>query len=458
MKENTKVKKDVKNVSKNKTEIKNKTKKTFKMNKKIYILIGCIALIILIFVISYFIIKNAEYKKYKHYEEKMNSYGFNRLYDNESSKTSEKVTKSEAIKMVIGTCLNTFDISGFAKEPTETYENAIWVLYAQDADLAMATELNKDTENKKAKYIEVIEYFANAKKKLLKQELSAETDKKLKDLQKYTEDQQEAIIDMLDNDILKVAKKKLGGNKNIFKGQLNEIVVNMIEKYNLLGQKIQTDETKLPSNAKEYAYISQDVAKEVYEIPQKVDVDYEVRSAKDSFTDLKPYYNQIISKIESYYNTILNIDYTTIDAENFKNTIKNLTISAITADDYTEYVNYVKANQIKISGKAKAQEPIIYFDGFHYRLRTKLDFKIESSLTNENILFYDLASKSKIKYDNKEYSVIVDTLIGSAFGTGSYYAKLNTLDNIIVGNDKPGIYSNMSNNHAENQTTEVVEQ
>lgn len=126
--------------------------------------------------------------------------------------------------------------------------------------------------------------------------------------------------------------------------------------------------------------------------------------------------------------------------------------------DYTEYVNYVKANQIKISGKAKAQEPIIYFDGFHYRLRTKLDFKIESSLTNENILFYDLASKSKIKYDNKEYSVIVDTLIGSAFGTGSYYAKLNTLDNIIVGNDKPGIYSNMSNNHAENQTTEVVEQ
>ena len=93
-------------------------------------------------------------------------------------------------------------------------------------------------------------------------------------------------------------------------------------------------------------------------------------SAKDSFTDLKPYYEQIISKVENYYNTILNIDYTTIETEKFKDTIKNLTISAVTADDYAEYVNYVKTNQIKISGTAKAQEPIIYFDGFHYRLRT----------------------------------------------------------------------------------------
>jgi len=77
-------------------------------NKKIPIfVIGICILVIAVIAIINIVLNNVEYKKYEKYEEKMNKYGFNKLYDNGSAKTSEKVTKSEALKVIIGTCLNT---------------------------------------------------------------------------------------------------------------------------------------------------------------------------------------------------------------------------------------------------------------------------------------------------------------------------------------------------------------
>lgn len=415
------------------------------INKKsIILIIGICIVVIAIVAIVNVILTNMEYKKYERYEDKMNRYGFNKLYDNESAKTSEKVTKSEAIKMIIGTCLNTFDISGIAKKPTDDYQNAIWVLYAQDASIANASEVNKDTSGDKVKYVDVIKYFSNAKKKLLNIELLNEPKKQISDLKKYNGVEQEAILDMLSNDILQELSGSLKGNKKVFKGKLNEIIVNSIEKYSILNENMQTDEAQMPSNANEYTYISKDVAKEVYEKKFIVDTKEEFKLPKQAYSDLKQYYTQISDKIEKYYNTLLNIDYSTISKEELKNNLYQLTLRD--ADDKTldEYIAYTKQNNIKLSGKAKVQDPIIYFDGLNYRVRTKLDFKVESSLTTNNILFIDFETGRKSKYDKKDYSLYIDVVLGSAIGTGTFYLKNISLNNLVI-DENSGI-SMISNN------------
>lgn len=423
------------------SKIKFNIKDLLKINKKMALIIAAIVIVLIAIIAITLVMNSFKYKKYEHYEEKMNSYGFNTLYDNGSAKTSEKVTKSEAIKMVIGTCLNRFDINGIAKEPTEEYDNAIWVLYAQDAKLASATKLNKDTADKKATYVEVIEYFANAKEILLNKELQKESEKNIKDIAKYTADEKEAIIDLLANDILKVVENKLNGNKKIFKGQLNELVVNYIEKYDLFGDKIQTDLSKLPNNAADFAYISQDVEKEVYEMEYNIDTEEAFATPKESFTYLKPFYEQIIYKVEKYYNTLLNVDYTTTTAEMLKEDLYQLTLTDADDESLNEYIEYIKLNQIKITGTAKVQRPIIYYNGVNYKLRTKLDFKVESSLTNDNLLYGDLITGNTIRYDSKENNVVVDVTIGSALLTDTYYISNTTLNILLNNNKEKGIYN-----------------
>ena len=415
-----------------KEENKKKSSKEKKDNKtkNIVIIVSiCLAVIIVFFVIN-LITTNIEYSKYERYEEKMNSYGFNKLYDNSSAKTSEKVTKSEAVKMAIGVCLNTYDISGIAKMPTEEYQNAMWVLYAQDIGIANASEVNKDTSSNKVKYVDVIKYFVNAKKLLLNTSLINEPKKQITDINKYTGFEQEAILDMLSNDILQEVSGSLKGNKKVFKGKLNEIVVNFIEKYNILGENMQTDPAKMPSNASEYAYISKDVEKEAYEKEFIIDTQEQYKSPKQCYLDKKQSYTQMKDKIERYYNTLLNVDYQKTTKESLKNDLNNLTLSGTNENTLNEYVEYIKQNNIKLVGSAKVQDPIIYYDGLSYRIRTKLDFKVESSNTTDNLLYVDFQTGKSTRYDKKDYSIYVDVSFGSALKTGTYYLKNLSLQSL----------------------------
>lgn len=425
-------------------ENKKEPKRNKKINKRLMLFIlSAILLIILIVLGVNLILKNVEYKKYEKYEEKMNSYGFNKLYDNGSSKTSEKVSVSEAIKMAIGVCLNRYDISGIASEPTSNYNNAIWVLYAQDMALANASEVNEQTANKKVKYIDVIEYFTNAKKVLLKKELTNDESKTVKDIAKYNGIEQEAIIDMLSNDILQALNSnKLNGNKKVFKGKVNEIVVNYVEKYNLLAtenEKMQLDSSKIPSNASEYAYISDNVAKEAYELEFKKDGLDNIKNPKTVYTELKNDWNQMVSKVEKYYKTLLNVNYNDITVEKLKNDLHHLTLISATDESLTEYVNYVKANNIIIEGEAKVQEPIIYYDGLRYRVRTKLDFKVVSSNTDRNLLYIDFVNGGS-KYSKKDYSFYADVMMGSVYGESkTLYLKDSKWFEIIANKEDVGI-------------------
>src|SRR5699024_7381431 len=101
----------------------------YKIRTTIIAIISAIVIVAII-VLSYTLI-NAKYSKYEHYEEKMNIYGFAQVYDNGSARTKDKVTKSEAVKMILSCLYNVPSIEGIALPTEETYSNAIWVEYAK---------------------------------------------------------------------------------------------------------------------------------------------------------------------------------------------------------------------------------------------------------------------------------------------------------------------------------------
>ncbi len=69
----------------------------------------------------------------------------------------------------------------------------------------------------------------------------------MNDLTSYSVGEQAAIADMVANEILYLVADKLNGNDYVFKGQVNEIVVNFCEKYSTVampGDMVCTDPEK----------------------------------------------------------------------------------------------------------------------------------------------------------------------------------------------------------------------
>ena len=258
---------------KGKTNPKKEKRKLDKYDKrKRFIIILAISIAVIIGLAVFginLLINYNKFKPYKKYEETMKTYGFDKMYNNESTKTGESITKSEAIKMILSASFNMYDISGFAGTPKENYDNAIWVEYAKYRGIIGESDITKDNADDKATYIEVIRYLANAKVKLVGKELNSAINLKVKDFDKYKTDEQTAIEDMIENEIITVNTKKINGKKHIFKGQMNELISNYVVKYNTLtinDEKINISEDKEPSNKDQYPYTLASVDKSVYEI------------------------------------------------------------------------------------------------------------------------------------------------------------------------------------------------
>lgn len=417
-------------------------KKTDKRVVKSRITIAIIIVsILLVGLAVYGIISLINYNKYKPYigfEETMKTYGFDRVYNNESAKTGESITKSEAIKMILACIFNTSDISGFAKEPEgdANYENAIWVEYAKFRGIISDSDINKDNAKDKATYIEVIRYLANAKTKILEKELDSAPSMKVKDLDNYKSDEQVAIEDMIANEIITINKKKINGNKHIFKGQMNELISNFAIKYNTItvnGEKVNINEDKMPSNKDQYPYTLANVDKSVYEIENYIFEEGKYTNAKDTFTNKKEFYLQITDYIERYFDAILNVDYNTINKEDFINKIEPVMLYGIDKEKVQLYIEYVKSNKIIITGKAKVNMPAIYFDGRDYRVRTTLEVDLSKCKTNKNLIFGDNPD-ADIEYDLNNTKYILDVPMGT-----SMYQDLNlsisngSINNWIAG-------------------------
>lgn len=405
-------------------------KNTMVKSKITMILIITIIVVLMALIVGgYLYFNNSKQKPYTKYEEKVITYGFDKMYNNGNSKTSESVTKSEALKIAISTTLNLNDISGIQNEPTEKYSNAIWVAFAKSKEIISKDEITKENTDEKATYIDVIRYFSNAKVKLLNKNLDTQVNSNIKDYNIYKSDEQMAIADAINNGIIKEKTDKLDGYKKVFKGQVNEIIINYVEKYNTiapLGEKLNIDPEKIPSNANDYPYTLAGVDKAVYEKEFFVEDKEKFKNSIVTYKEKKENFDQMIETAQNYYNTLLNIDYNTINEEEFKLRLEDYVLNGVSSEKMNKYIKYVKDNKIKITGSAKAQSPIFYFDGVNYRLRVKLEYKIINSYTKENLFYGDLIFNtynpvSKAMYEKNESTIYVDAVFGGTKMTNSLY-------------------------------------
>lgn len=410
-------------------------KKQDKKNKIIFTMSIILIVIVAIAVIflGYTLI-NINYSKYEKYEDKMDIYGFSQVYNNGKANTREKVTKSEAVKMIIACLYNVSEIDGIALPTEETYSNAIWVEYAIKQGIVTREEVNASNADDKVKYQEVLVWLYNIKAKILNIEPDTSANYNIKDINAYNADQQLAIYDLLNSEIIVTNTKRIDGKKKLYKGKLNELIVNFAEKYNTItvgDARININEDKIPSNANMYPYTLASVQKEIYEINF-------VNAQKEGFIspisyypDNKQYYSQIKSYVENYYNYILTVDYNTISKEQIKRKLKKYVLEDFDDTKLDEYVNYVKDNHIKLNGKATAQLPCVYYDGQDYRVRVKLEIVVESSDTKDNILLYDLDG-STISYNSNQITVYIDTIMNKNDTSETLFIKEGTIKPMIV--------------------------
>ena len=404
----------------------------YKIRTTIIAIISAIVIVAII-VLSYTLI-NAKYSKYEHYEEKMNIYGFAQVYDNGSARTKDKVTKSEAVKMILSCLYNVPSIEGIALPTEETYSNAIWVEYAKKQGIVGQNEIDSSNADEKVKYQEVLVWLYNIKAKILNIVPDTTANFDVKDINAYNTDQRLAIYDLLNSKVIVTNTERIDGNKTLYKGKLNELIVNFAEEYNTItvgDARININEDKIPSNASMYPYTLASVDKEVYELDFNNSQNEGFISPVAYYKDNKQYYGQIKSYVENYYNYILTVDYNNISIEQMKRKLKKYAFEEFDDTVLERYVEYVKSNHIKLSGEATAQLPCVYFDGQDYRVRVKLEIVIDSSDTDKNLLFYDLEGED-VSYDDDEITVYIDTKMNKNEGSETLFVKEASISSLLA--------------------------
>ncbi|WP_069998558.1 M23 family metallopeptidase [Cellulosilyticum sp. I15G10I2] len=142
---------------------------------------------------------------YVKYEEKMRTYGFDKMYDNQSARSDELVTRAEVLKLALSVTFNTDNLDGYS-EKEEEYPNAAWVNYAKMMGVTKE-DINITNYKDQATYNEAISYF-EACRLLFKKDLPVGS-------------VEQAVI-----------KDRTANEEDyLFKGQLNELAVNYAEQY-----------------------------------------------------------------------------------------------------------------------------------------------------------------------------------------------------------------------------------
>lgn len=415
-------------------------KKLSRRSVSIFTIIFVILIILAIVGIGYGVISLINYFEYKDYygfEKTMDDYAFSEMYNNKSPKSSEHVTKSELVKMVLSATFNMSSIDAFADEPEAQYENAIWVEYAQDKEIIGKDEITQENENDKATYIEAIRYLVNTKSKILEKDLSTEDKGEVKDIENYTPDEKNAILDMVNNKIITIKVNKINGSKKLTKAKLNEMIINYVREYNTItvnGDRININKEKEPSNAYQYPYTLANIDKSVYELAFYNSKQGTAKTPIEVYKDNKELFSQVGTYVEDYLNTILNVDYNTINAETFKESLSRISLYTQTDEEINEYVNYVKSNQIKTTGSGKVQFPCIYYDGSFYRVRTEIIYKIESVNELKNIFYKDLSVTDGVTYEKNEDKIIIDIPISKDLRGSLLFISIKPISTLKAGN------------------------
>ncbi len=462
---------DSANLSSKKKKIKNKNNKNKRGVSVVWVFIFCIIVIILSIIFIPKIFNNIRAQRHTDYDEYMDKYGFLQLYDDKNFNNSDEVKKSELIKIILAASLKldddsvdlyiknqnkndayideegnlVFEAVDIAMEDEnaevdtnnddskkEEYKNQNWMIYAADMGLIKQDYITKDNYNDKATYKEAIELLGEAKIKLLVKELNTDVNPKFKDFDSYDESVQIALSDLVANHIIDDSEDKLNGDKKLTKKVFNELIIKYVNEYNLItenGDKINIVDEKKPSNEKDFPYTLASVDKSVYEIENYKEND-NYKTPIECFSNIKSQYSSFGSIIDSYFSLILNINYENVNQDELEEKLIDLTDGRVSSKKINDYINFVKENKIQMTGSAKVQYPAIYFDGTNYRVRTLIEFNIESSNTLDNVLFADENSK----YNLGKNSMYIDVPILKI--DNGYYTVAISIDDMIAGKVK----------------------
>ncbi len=395
--------KNSKNISKD-----NKNKKGFKVG-----IIVVSFVIVLLVILSFYYILSKE--KSNEYSKKINTWGLSKLYDNNQTYSWQNVSKIEALRIVIAASTNKTNVKSLYNPKDEMSDDEIFMYYANYNNLIDDDSINNNNMNENATMLDVIMLINNSRKNILKKEITGVGNPIFSDFDIYTDIQKAYIRNLVKDEIIQNNDKKLNADKDIRKGELNKIIVNYVYKYStfsLNGEVMIRNEEDMPKNVDEYPYVLENVPKEVYEQKNTVyDYDYYLNAA-DFFDIRREYYWTTVYNSNKYFDTILNVDYNTITYEGLRDSIKNYVVGRYEEDVLKEYVDYVKKNNIKITGKSTSCLPAIYNDGRRCVIRTKLEFNIESSNTKENLLCFDKMYNAKVYYDKTNYTIYIDAQMG----------------------------------------------
>ncbi len=384
------------------------------------LVLAIIILIGLIFLIRFIVITN----KYAYYTEKMNWYNYNKLYDNESAKATDKVYSDEITKMVLGVLYNKTNKS-FAKERlyesdvTDVSINESWIDFAKNIPVQTANDVKL---NEKSSKLQVAKMLVEGIECIYGKDIEITDKLNEKYRYNYTDETLNLIDKAISIGILKNSFSDIQKN-GMLKGELNQMLIIVLEKYatpyyksmystvNLVKEK-----DELPYNADKYPYVVDNIPKEIYEIEMPEMMSSISETPKQVYDIYHDEYYNTEENLREYFDTILNIDYRKINVDDFIDKLNmnvvydiygNYSGKAIYEETVKKYIDYVKDNNIVLSGEITPMLPIIYSNGMLHYIRCKLDLKIVNSKTNKNILLWD----SDTTYNSNDISVYVDVAV-----------------------------------------------
>ena len=415
---------------KSKTTAKVKQKKSKRISIYSLVIIS-VVIIALIMGVRYLFIQ----LKYGEYTEKMDMYNLNKAYNNEKATAWQTVTKSEMVKVVLYSLIGEEDVNSYTTQFTETYPNSKYVKCAEMLGIIEEGYITEENESDRAREVDTSVMIVKAVQKLLGKEVKVTGKSVYSNIKDYKENKLE-IIKAGDNGILEKTQGKLNNTK-IIKGQLNKMLIPYVERYGTLHYEgtvgFITNKEDQPKNADEYPYILSSIDKEVYEIPFECFAESRYMNPKGEYEFRGQVYSQIDEYITDYFDTILNVNYKTIDSKTFLKDIEHTLYYGYTDEAMADYIKHVKDNKIILAGSAEVLLPIIYNDGEQNRVRTHITFKVISSDTKNNLLLQDNFGTEDIQYiKGSTYDFYCDIPMGVIPGSKTLKMQLIPLADYIV--------------------------
>lgn len=420
------------NIKKKKINILNKQISIFTIG---LILIAILLIIGLIFGIRYLVIT----LKYKTYSDKMYSYGLASLYDNQKAgSVTQKVNNKEFLKVTVAAIISEKKPSSLNKIDDNEYLEFKEILGVQNLT---------DNVTKSEMVINITKFAIT----MLKLDISpAKLEMSEKTLAKFTEDEKEIIGQAITMGLIKNKDSEVSNNY-IIKGNLNKIIITLVEKYATVYPEtikfneegtlekqdvnIVTENAKKPKNYKEFPYIVDNIQNRVYETDFVNKKDYNYQKPTEVYSMIGNSYGEIASTIRSHFVTLLNVDYENITVEDFLKQLNLDSIYYLEEDDVKDYIDYIKENKIKLKGNAEAMLPIICFSGESYLVRTKVTFEVVNSNTKDNLLYMD----EKTTYEGNKFEFYLDLPMGMTVNSTTLKVYVGSLANRIAINDNKNI-------------------